>query len=308
MEGLLVSGSIFPRTLRGVALVVVGMLALAAPVSAHVGHGTYRIKTLDLTAEDGQFAGNYLACPSSKRAISGGAYWHRPGQGPDPSLGVGLTDSTVTSDGKGYYASGRNFSGEQLQLTIIVICLASSSVGTYTLRTDDLTIADEDYGGNYLACPAGKRVVGGGAYWHTVPNSGPGDNYAYLTSSTATSDGRGWYVSGLRNQTAPTIGLQILALCVPKAKVATYTLRTTTLTVQGGHEAGGYLACPKGKRVVTGGAYWNDIPNTGPHYQDDVLLRSSTPTSDGLGWYASGYDYSGKTMGLTISVLCLKPQ
>ncbi len=302
------SGSSLLRTLRGVAVVAAGTLLLAPSVSAHVGHGTYRIKTFDLTAEQGEWVGHYLACPSNKRAISGGAYWHRPGQGPDPSLSVWLADSTVTSDGQGYYASGRNYANEQLQLTIIVICLASSSVGTYTLRTDDLSIAGGEYGGHYLACPTGKRVVGGGAYWHTGPNSGPGDSYGRLSSSTATPDGKGWYVSGHSGQVEPPISLQILALCVPKAKVATYTIRTRTVTVQDKDRAENNLACPKGKRVVTGGAYWHDIANTGPHYRDDVVLRSSTPTWDGLGWYASGLNYNGKTMGFTVSVLCLKPQ
>ncbi len=301
------SGSRLRRTLRGPALVAAATMALVAPVSAHVGHGSYRIKTIDLTAAADAWTGSYLACPSNKRAISGGAYWHREGQGPDATLSAWTTDSTVTSDGQGYYASGWNRSNETLQLTIIVICLASSSVGTYALRTQDLAIDYPDYGGDYLACPKGKRVVGGGGYWHRVPNSGPGENSAYLTSSTATSDGKGWYVSGRPYKTA-SLRLQILALCVPKAKVATYTLRTRTLTAPDGGRVGDYLACPTGKRVVTGGAYWHDVPNSGPSANDAVRLLSSTPTSDGLGWYAAGSNFNNRTMGLTIEVLCLKPQ
>ncbi len=302
------SGSILSRTFRGVALVVAGLL-LTAPVSAHVGHGTYRIETVDLTAAPGAWVGGYVACQRNKRAISGGALWHRQDQDVQPSLTVWLTDSTITSDGKGYYAAGWNLTDtETLRLTITVICLASSSVGSYTLRTKELDIAHPDFGGGYVACPKGKRIVGGGAYWHEDPDTGPGRNSAYLTASTPTSDGKGWYASGRRAQSNPVIRLRLQALCVPKAKVATYTLRTETFDVPDGFSFGQFFSCPKGKRVVAGGAYWSDIPNRGPDYRDNVRTTSSTPTSDGLGWYAQGTNLTGQTAGFTIKVLCLKPR
>ena len=56
---------------------------------------------------------------------------------------------------------------------------------------------------------------------------------------------------------------------------------------------------------MTGGAV-TDIQNSGPHTAANARLIASTRTTDGLGWYGSGYDLEGKAMGLTMEVLCLK--
>jgi hypothetical protein len=188
-------------------------VAIASPVSAHVGSGKYKLRTIDLTAGDGASVGNYLSCPKGKRIVSGGAFWHRPGQGRDAQPPAFLRSSTATTDGKGWYAAGRNDDDLQLQLRIVALCLPKKKVGTYSLRTQDLVVASGGGAGGYVSCPSGKRIVGGGAFWHR-PGEGPDAQLGgYLDSSTATTNGQGWYASG-RNFDVDTLQLRLVAQCV----------------------------------------------------------------------------------------------
>ncbi len=279
-------------------------VAIAGPVSAHVGSGTYTVRKTDLTAASGESVGNYLSCPKGKRIISGGAFWHQPGHGPDPQFGVYLRSSTPTTDGKGWYASGLDNAGLQLKLRIVALCLAKAKVGEYTVRTTDLAAASGESVGNYLSCPSGKRIVGGGAFWHR-PGEGPDAQLAVLLkSSTPTTDGKGWYASG-QNAEGETIQLRIVALCLPKAKVGRYYLRTRDLSAVGVAQVSDHLSCPAGKRIVSGGAFWHRT-GEGPVPQLRGILSSSVPSNNGNGWYASGQNAEGEMIQLRLVALCVK--
>ncbi len=273
-------------------------------MSAHVGSGQYKLRTTDLTAGFGQSVGGYLACPKGKRIVTGGAFWHRPGEGPDAQLAGYLTSSTPTTNGKGWYASGLNGDGTQLQLRIVALCLPKAKVGKYTVKTQDLGAADGTNVGNYLSCPSGKRIVAGGAFWHR-PGEGPDAQLtAFLKSSTSTTDGKGWYASG-RNSDGFQLRLRIVAQCLPKAKVGKYAVRTTDLTAAVGESVGNYLSCPSGKRIVSGGAFWHR-PGEGPDAQLGGDLGSSTATTNGKGWYASGLNVYDVALQLRLVALCIK--
>jgi len=202
------------RGLAAILGVILLAVAIATPVSAHVGSGTYKLRTTDLTAADGASVGNYLSCPKGKRIVSGGAFWHRPGEGPDALLGGYLDSSSATTDGKGWYAAGRNVTTLQLQLRIVALCLPKAKVGPYSLRTRDLAVpALGGRVGGYVTCPAGRRIVSGGAFWH-VPGEAPDPELGQsIGSSTATTNGKGWYASG-RSLYDVALELRLVALCL----------------------------------------------------------------------------------------------
>ncbi len=277
-------------------------LAITAPLAgAQLHPGSYTLKTVDLNVSAQSSGGGYLACPTGQRIVSGGAYWHQPGQGPDASnpAGNSLGSSTPTTDGKGWYADGGTEGAQQL--TITALCLPRSQVGKYTLKTVDLSSSDT--AGGYLACPTGQRIVSGGAYWH-APGQGPDPSSVddWIGSSTPTTDGKGWYADGFTDSARQ---LTITALCLPKQQIGTYTLKTVNLnTGADGGRAGGYLKCPKKQRIVSGGAYWHP-PGQGPAPSSAGTdqMGSSTATTDGKGWYADGV--GPPDLQLTITALCL---
>ena len=96
-------------------------------------------------------------------------------------------------------------------------------------------------------------------------------------------------------------------MCLPLRRIGAYTLKTTTLDgvpeSNGDDYAGNYLSCPKNERIVAGGAFWHQ-PGQGPDFNGVHWLSSSTPTTDGKGWYADG---ATATAGdeLTIVAQCL---
>lgn len=83
-----------------------------------------------------------------------------------------------------------------------------------------------------------------------------------------------------------------------------YTTGFKTVTVATGQAGAATASCPSGKLAVTGGAYWHRSGANGDSTLK-VQLRSSTPTSDGLSWYASGKNNATETLYLTTVVQCL---
>jgi hypothetical protein len=101
---------------------------------AQVG-GVYVTRTADLVPNAQGKIGttqHWLACPRNYRAISGGGFWHRAGQAPNPASPdyARLMGSTATADGRGWYASGYAYLGyvPNPVLTMVVQCLYTGSV------------------------------------------------------------------------------------------------------------------------------------------------------------------------------------
>src|SRR4051812_436787 len=132
------------RPRRAATALLMGLLgaAFAFPpiASASISGGTYALAETDLNASAGTRVGNYLLCPNGKRVVTGGAYWHRVGQGPEPGLQASIQSSAATFDAKGWYAAGFNYSSDMLQLKIYAMCLAPKKVGTYKLVYTDLGV------------------------------------------------------------------------------------------------------------------------------------------------------------------------
>ena len=57
--------------------------------------------------------------------------------------------------------------------------------------------------------------------------------------------------------------------------------------------AGGYVSCPAGYKVFTGGAFWwRNSPDEFLIGDPTLTLNGSTPTFDGNGWYADGLNFN----------------
>ena len=145
--------------------------------------GTYAVRTHTFDVSAGNSAGGYVKCPPKQRIVTGGAFWHQPGQGPDPTTNSGyVASSSATFDAKGWYADG--WTHHASQLTVTALCLPRSQVGTYTLKTETFNPRANGTAGGYLKCPARQRIVAGGAFWHQ-PGEGPDPNNAPTSCSAA---------------------------------------------------------------------------------------------------------------------------
>ncbi len=236
-----------------------------------------------------EFAGGFVSCPGGQRVVAEGAFWH-PGFGPYPSNAASshMGSNTPTSDGLGMFSAGRTETTAKFRQTVM-FCLPASVIGAnYETESQDLGPLNNGSTGNYVPCPAGHRIVSGGAFWH-LPNQPPTaqDAEAWISSSTPTEDGGGWYADGANNTATPRV-LTIIAHCLPSASVGGYSIHAQDLPASNAI-AGGYLPCPDGQRIVTGGAFWHE-PGQGPNVADAGAspLSSSTPMPDARGWYADG--------------------
>ncbi len=69
---------------------------------------------------------------------------------------------------------------------------------------------------------------------------------------------------------------------------------------------GGYVSCPAGTNVFTGGAFVHPSAGTQePTPEIFVRVSSTTPTSDGEGWYADGSNGTITPYTLRVEMICL---
>ena len=74
---------------------------------------------------------------------------------------------------------------------------------------------------------------------------------------------------------------------------ATVTADFHAGATDGGQVAGGYVSCPAGYKVFTGGAFWwRNSPDEFLIGDSTLTLNGSTPTFDGNGWYADGLNFN----------------
>lgn len=288
-----------------IALATIGaLIGTASGAAAALHPGNYVLRTIDLSNHGGM-SGTRVSCPSGKRVVTGGAFWHRAGQGPDASLDVFLDSSSATADGKGWYAAGTNLSGQDLQLRVMVQCLGATHVGTYQVKSAEVSVTKGSFGALRVACGVGKQAVTGGAYWHRSGHAADAVHVGVLTGSIATADMKAWYASGL-NSANETLQLHVSALCLPTARVGTRHAKTVEVTINNTETGGVLVKCAAGMRVLTGGAYWH---RAGQPTDSNLgaYLDSSNTTGDAKGWFAAGHNISGEQLVLHVSAFCIAP-
>lgn len=177
-------------------------------------------------------------------------------------------------------------------------------MGTYTINATSWAAGISDGGGGYVSCPVGQRIVTGGAGWRT-----PGDPFVpslasntWISGTSPTTNAKGWYGAGAAY--VPGVVLRVVALCRPKSSVGTYSAKTLTIPASES-DAGSYLSCATGKRVVAMGAFWH-APGSAPDpaSSDSYYLSSATPTSDAKGMYGAGLSRHPGTQDLTLALFC----
>ncbi len=185
--------------------------------------------------------------------------------------------------------------------------ITASDVTGADLVSTDITNGAGGFSGGYVFCPAGRRVLTGGAYWG--PTVGPpsfedADN-AYLANSTVTNDKKGWYADGFHRAPSYSMDLTELAFCIGTRQLAGSKLRYVTKRAGNFSKASGRARCPQGSRVHTGGAFFHpkdDGPN--PPQGGDSRTAASFPLKNGAGWYGGGT--SGYANGrLSVFAWCL---
>ena len=179
-------------------------------------------------------------CPAGKRAVGGGV--HQPGatnplfgwvQSSGPVDATGTTANTDSGDvAEGWYASVFNFGATERDFHVFAICSAGSDA---TIAAKVFSVAPGNVGDATVACPAGKRVVGGGVGQPAATNAPAGyiqeSAPVDVTGETANTDsgevGRSWFASVYNPPEvgAPTREFRAFAIC---ASEATTTPKPTT--------------------------------------------------------------------------------
>ncbi len=277
--------------LAGLAIIASGPGAAAA---IHPAKATVHTREIDLAQYE--LGKGTVRCPAGKRVVSGGAAFHRPGLAL-AALSAKLISSSPTEDGKGWHAAGMSAEDLPIQMRITAVCRPKRSVGTYTVRTRDLTADGTLHFKGSLGCGRGKRIVTGGAFWN--PRSGApaptgADN---LFQSGPSADGLRWAASGFAFASPDDI-LRIVLLCRPTRTLGSVSIRTRDLTT--GYYRGGWVSCPSGKRAIAGGVEWLTDGKAAPF---DGFVTSSTVRSSRSGWYVAGA--TGPETIMRIRVVCI---
>ena len=197
-----------------------------------------------------------------------------------------------------------------LAVTTLVAPAASAAPrpSTYQRVSHTFTIRPYQADGGYVACPPGKRVVAGGAFFHR-PGRAPYDPFvsaAHIVASTPTFDGKAWYALGGNGDLGHVNEFTVVAHCVPKAQVdgsrlVAYDFEANENTPT---PPGGYISCPTGYRAYTGGAFMHKPGRLSE--PGDTWLYNSTATFDGKGWYADGLRSLNRIpQDLTVVAHCL---
>ena len=309
-----------------IAGMAVAWLALTPGASADVTvrtlkDATVRAKHLNPGGEN-NVAGK-VRCPRGMRVVTGGAFWHEPGEPPRVQYGdlfprqPQISGSAPTSDGKGWFAQGRGISGSDvppLRLTVKVVCLSRGRLAGWAMREREITPPNTDAGGGRAECPGRKRAISGGATWHPAgaePSAGTADR-GLLASSTIAADRRAWYADGTDNWVpAPESVLRIAVICLPPENIGPVTLLERTIrNVPDDERAGRGVRCRRGQRILSGGIVWHPPSGSDPPAGNAGIFGSSNSMVGARKWFAAGHNFnSGGTGGprsLTVSALCLK--
>lgn len=274
-----------------VAILVTGMGAAAA---IHPALATVHTKEVEV-AMNGLAKGT-VRCPAGKRVISGGVVFHRPDL-PPAALAAKLISSSPTSDARGWHGAGASFEDLPILMRITAVCLPTRSIGSYTVRTKDLTADGALHFDGSLTCGRGKRIVTGGAFWNPT-DGGAAPTGADNLFRSGPRDGSRWVASGFAFGSPDDI-LRIVLLCRPAASLGSVSLRTRDLT--GGSDRDGSVSCPAGKRAIAGGVDWIEdgtpIPAGGS-------MTSSSVRSTRTGWYTAGD--TGPDTIMRLRVICIR--
>jgi len=204
---------------------------------------TATIQVNPFTVEPRTVNGASVDCPAGKRVIGGGLAqldavsppfgWV---QSSGPVDSTGTTANTSSGDvAEGWYASVFNFGAASRDFRVYAIC-ADDSESDAAIQAKVVSVAPGQVGEATVACPDGRRVVGGGVGQSVALNtprgyiqeSGPVDETGRTTFTESGDVARSWRAS-VHNPPevgAPTREFRIYAICA--SDVAAQPTPTTT--------------------------------------------------------------------------------
>jgi hypothetical protein len=218
-------------------------------------------------AASGAFVPLTADCPAGFTPISGGI------SGPGPF--------TVINEYAAFFSS--SFS-EQIKTTVsgtyqlTAECARADQVGSIQIVSADFgRNPANDQAGGWVACPAGTRVIGGGADWNL-----PSDRA--VTYAAPSDDGVSWYATGW--STGAGDSLHVEAYCVDSGELAGAQRVTHSYTDPA---AGTNLqaVCPGSTRVLTGGVFAALAGQGVDPGQFAGDVQDSFPDTARLAWHAS---------------------
>ena len=252
-----------------------------------------------------------VKCPRGKRVVPGGAFLHLAGEGPRTSLAIGANvgSSSISVGDRRWYANASNAAYDGLRLTAAVDCVPKHQVRGFRVKKREFRIAMNDTGGGTVHCPKHTRVFAGGALWHR-PGEGPDpelNNASRTASSSPVASARGWYADGVNYGSSEDLDFRVTALCLAKRKAGDIHTFTKNIHIPGAQSGGGRVKCPRGRRVLTGGAFWHRAgQGADPSNGGAVVLSSSAPTANARAWYANAHSFYGfDDFRLKIVALCV---
>ena len=227
-------------------MALIAFVALASKAEAKIDAGDLKqstTATVDFAAAPNAGTGGTALCPAGTKVFSGGAFWYETGS-PDPAptitSGLTLTGSSPNFQGSGWYADGRNASGDGFTLRVIARCLPEQKLDSVVTKVKTLNVPNGEVVDKELECFRGTRVISGGAYWHDVGSSTspqPAEAGDGSISSSTPLSARSWYVSAFNGPSAIPAAREdtISARCLVSRKLTKYK-KVTSLS---GLSAGG---------------------------------------------------------------------
>jgi hypothetical protein len=270
----------------------------------------YKVVTKSFPVASFAFGGGVAACPPGSRVVAGGAYFDIGGGGPNPQVLTLISGSSPTLHANGWYGAGQNEDGTAHNLIVVAECLpkhqgrllGADNLVPYKVKTTTFQVASRQIGGGYSQCPSGSRIVAGGAYFN-IGGHGPDPSTTdWITGLSPKLQTDGFY-GAAHNETSQTLPLVVVAECLPKGTLTLigannlkpYQVVTNTASLAGFSQGGGYVACPTGGRIVSGGEYF-DVGGGGPSPADtQPILTGSSATLQSNGWYAGMLNYDLQT-------------
>ena len=182
------------------------------------------------------------SCPSGRRVLGGGVGQSGPTspafgwiQQSGPLSDAGSTAGADSGDvARSWYASVYNY-GSQRNYRVFAICSARSDA---TIQAKVFSVEPGTVRDDFVACPAGQRLVGGGvgqtgstnSKFGVVQQSGPlGPSGATATTKTG-EIGRYWYASVFYFSQGARRDYKVFAICARPDPTTTTTQATTTGT------------------------------------------------------------------------------
>lgn len=261
----------------------------------------YEVLHEDFEVGPGGFLAESVSCPSGMNVVGGGVGVIREGSG---DFGTVVRESTAGTIGGGAFdvwaVSVANLSGSSHTLRVEAICVDLG--GGLEVISNDVAVAAGGYERATAICPAGSRVLGGGA---AVIGEGSGDHGTILRESGPGTIGGGaqdlWLV-GISNTSGSAHTVRIKAIC--SDPLPGYEVVSTTETLGSGGFVRTGVECDVDHRVMGGGVIV-------PGGSTGTVIRESNPgmitgtSGDQENWVLAISNGAGSSHDVVISAVCV---